>query len=141
MAKKKDSEVEAGHLEWLVKCRSQNQHTSLVLYKLMTENIARLRKDEDLADVGIALVAISFNLWRAVFLVHSPREGRGHKRKSTSVANAGPVPRGVIPRDTPHARADRRSTRARFPRSPRNPIPGDRHDRTCRARPTHSAPP
>src|SRR5262249_36316783 len=49
--------------------------------------------------------------------------------------------RGVPPRATPHARADRRSTRARFPRSPRNPIPGDKRGRTCRARPRHSAPP
>src|SRR5262249_49890187 len=49
--------------------------------------------------------------------------------------------RGVSPRDRPRARADRRSTRARFPQSPPNRIPEDRRDRTCRARRTHSAPP
>ncbi len=58
------------------------------------------------------------------------RERSGHRRR-----------RDVTPRDTPRARADRRSTRARFPRSPRNPIPEDRRDRTCRARPTRSARP
>jgi hypothetical protein len=65
---KKEEEKEQAYLEWLVRCRSQNQRTSLMLYKLMTANLARIRKDAKLASIGVSLVAICFNLWRAVFL-------------------------------------------------------------------------
>jgi hypothetical protein len=72
MAKKVEKKTNEGteleHLEWLVRCRSQNQHTSMLLYKLMTEYKERLKHDKILESAGISLVAISFNLWRAVFL-------------------------------------------------------------------------
>jgi hypothetical protein len=60
-----------------VKCRSQNQNTSLILYKLMTENISRLKKDSHLSNSAIPLVAISFNLWRAVFLTDEDKNADG----------------------------------------------------------------
>jgi hypothetical protein len=66
---KKVEQKDADHLAWLVRCRSQNQHTSLVLYQLMSENLEKLREDHNLATLGVSLVAVSFNLWRAVFLV------------------------------------------------------------------------
>jgi hypothetical protein len=75
MAKKKVKQASVEHLEWLVRCRSQNQHTSLVLYKLLTENAERIRADNKLANAGIALVAVSFNLWRAVFLADEVEDG------------------------------------------------------------------
>ena len=69
-----DNEKDAflDHLEWLVKCRSQNQQTSLVLFKIIENNSAELRKSEGfwLSHVGITLIAVSFSLWRAVFLAN-----------------------------------------------------------------------
>jgi len=61
-----DNEKDAflDHLEWLVKCRSQNQQTSLVLFKIIENNSAELRKSEGfwLSHVGITLIAVSFSL-------------------------------------------------------------------------------
>jgi len=55
--------------EWLVERRSQIQRTSLKLFRQM-ERIreAELTNDNALANVAITLVAVSFSLWRAVFL-------------------------------------------------------------------------
>jgi hypothetical protein len=64
MAKK----AKLSHLEWLVKCRSRNQQTSLALFKLMKKHAAYLKKRHTHSLAAIGLVAVSFSLWRAVFL-------------------------------------------------------------------------
>jgi hypothetical protein len=72
---KKPKLTDAEHLDWLVRCRSQNQQTSLKLYKLMTTHTKILKKSFEFSSVGISLVAISFNLWRAVFLAEAADDG------------------------------------------------------------------
>jgi hypothetical protein len=67
--KNKNDSLSTPYLEWLVESRSQNQHTSLGLFKLLES----LEKNHPLATFGITSVAISFSLWRAVFLA----EGSG----------------------------------------------------------------
>lgn len=56
------------HFEWLVERRSQNQRTSLKLYRAMERLRAKQLASNDLVLEAAALVAVSFSLWRAVFL-------------------------------------------------------------------------
>ena len=72
MPKSRQEYVPQNHddLEWLVKCRAENHSNSLALYKVLTDNATflRLKKNSRFASNGISMVAISFSLWRAVFL-------------------------------------------------------------------------
>jgi hypothetical protein len=65
---KQDDDAEFVNLEWLVKSRSENQKISLVLFKLLKDHRAEIRKDRALGDISQGLVAVVFSLWRAVFL-------------------------------------------------------------------------
>ncbi|MEA2952331.1 MAG: hypothetical protein QOJ96_1851 [Alphaproteobacteria bacterium] len=55
------------HLKWSIEGRARNQQTSLKLYELMKEHKNRIRK-LNLSGKVQELVAVSFSLWRAVFL-------------------------------------------------------------------------
>lgn len=63
---KGDANVE--HMGWVVKCRSRNHHASLELFTLLKNYSEQLKKDTEIVNAAISLVAISFSLWRAVFL-------------------------------------------------------------------------
>jgi hypothetical protein len=51
-----------------VRCRSENQRTALQLAILFEKYAPQLEAVEKLKAAGISIVAISFSLWRAVFL-------------------------------------------------------------------------
>lgn len=60
--------LNTANLEWLVKCRSQNQQTAFNLLKLIEENFDKLKTNNSLGNCAIAMIAVSFSLWRSVFL-------------------------------------------------------------------------
>jgi hypothetical protein len=64
----KQNASSADHLEWLVRCRCQNQQSSLVLFKMFEQNLELIKKDGKLSSAAVPLTAICFSLWRAVFL-------------------------------------------------------------------------
>ncbi|MHC2462113.1 hypothetical protein [Bradyrhizobium embrapense] len=64
----KPDDLSADHMSWLVKCRSENQAASLKLYLVIKDNEEHLRENWSLGNIGQALVAACFSLWRAVFL-------------------------------------------------------------------------
>jgi hypothetical protein len=70
---KRESDTSPGHLEWLVKWRSENQRASLELYCLLKKHATEIRTDPQLILVSQALIGVAFSLWRAVFL--SDKEG------------------------------------------------------------------
>jgi hypothetical protein len=74
MTEKKKAE----YLEWLVECRSRNQRTSLQLYQLLEAHSEKIKNNSRLLQVSISLIAVSFSLWRAVFL--ADRTGGAHER-------------------------------------------------------------
>ena len=54
------------HLAWVIDGRARNQKTSLKLYELMKKYKRQIKKKR--SDEVQDLVAVSFSLWRAVFL-------------------------------------------------------------------------
>jgi len=64
----------SGHLEWLVRCRSQNQKAALELFKLFERHLADIKKNTELSRAIIPLVAVTFSLWRAVFLAEKKND-------------------------------------------------------------------
>ncbi len=66
------------HLTWLVKWRSHNQKTSLNLYAALEAHSDKITQNADLTTCGISLVAVSFSLWRGVFL--ADRSGHDEDR-------------------------------------------------------------
>jgi hypothetical protein len=67
MTGKKKAAAETEHLAWLVESRSANQHASLKLY-LLIEKYRTGIADDDYIVVFQTLTAVTFSLWRAVFL-------------------------------------------------------------------------
>jgi hypothetical protein len=61
-------DLSAEHMSWLVESRSRNQQSSLKLFLIMKDNAEKIRKKLEYQDVAQGLVAVSFSLWRAVFL-------------------------------------------------------------------------
>ena len=62
------SDFTSEHFSWLVEGRSQNQRSTLVLYKLIKGHEDAIAQNLVLHAVAQSLVAVAFSLWRAVFL-------------------------------------------------------------------------
>ncbi|WP_158811406.1 hypothetical protein [Beijerinckia sp. L45] len=65
---KKVDDVSFGHFDWLVECRSQNQRTTLRLYKIVEAKEIVLSRHFVYRELAQDLTAVAFSLWRAVFL-------------------------------------------------------------------------
>lgn len=66
MAIKKDEKLDLDHLHWSIEGRAETQKTTLRLYELFDEYEEELKTDYHYE--ARTLAAISFSLWRAVFL-------------------------------------------------------------------------
>ena len=64
----KDDDYSGAHFDWLVESRSNNQLSTLALYKLIEDNDLVLSRNVIYQTWAQDLAAIAFSLWRAVFL-------------------------------------------------------------------------
>ena len=64
----KHDDVSGQHFDWLVDSRSQNQKSTLALYKIIETHEMLLSRNIVLQILAQDLASIAFSLWRAVFL-------------------------------------------------------------------------
>ena len=63
-----DPDVSPDHFDWIVKGRSDNQRSTLRLYRLLYEEQIKLNGNPQCYLAATELAAVAFSLWRAVFL-------------------------------------------------------------------------
>jgi hypothetical protein len=79
----KQDDLSREHLSWLVRSRSANQKIALRLFKLLQDHPTKLKSSKN-SLAAQALVAITFSLWRGVFLA----DKTGARGESLKHANA-----------------------------------------------------
>ena len=65
---RREDDISGAHFEWLVQSRSQNQLSTLRLYRIIEVNDLVLSQNVVFQPLAQDLAAIAFSLWRAVFL-------------------------------------------------------------------------
>ena len=63
-----NNDVSPNHFDWLVGCRSSNQKSTVILYRILKENEAVLNRSVKLQGAAQTLTGVAFSLWRSVFL-------------------------------------------------------------------------
>ena len=64
----RDEDVSSEHFDWLVEARSRNQRSTAALYKIIEQHALTLEKNVVFQGLAQNLTAVTFSLWRAVFL-------------------------------------------------------------------------